>query len=514
MKYDFQVDMDTKNAMALVLKKIKKQTRILEFGPATGYMTRYMKEVLECRVWGVEIDAAAAAQAAEYTESMVVCDADSLDWREAYQELKFDYILFVDVLEHLRNPLLVLQNAKELLADDGTMLISVPNIAHNAVILELLQGRFNYQNTGLLDDTHIHFFTRQSLQCMLQSSGLMAVTWQATLARPEDTELGSSYDQVPEVMEELLRQRTEGHTYQWIVEVKALAEPTDCEAVLSHALEDDEIQLFFGSPEEWNEANCLRYPLSLETDGREYVFSFPWPGSGSLRLDPGNRPAFCDLAKLELLGEEGQTVRPSVMAAGDALLLKETDSCLSFLCYGSDPQLWIETAGLEGKTQQTELRFSLQVKRSLESSLAPLLAEFVQVYRPELENTGVLWSELRRNIAKWESEAERWQQDSMGWKKEAERWQQEYIGKKENAERLYLELQALSEVIERKDHEMGEAQQSLRELHEQLAALHGEIHSLNIQIGKLQTWQQEVLSSKGWRWGHRLPGCGKRLFPI
>ena len=64
VKYDFEIDMESQNAMSLVLQRVKPQTRILEFGPATGYMTRYMKEILGCRIWGVEIDPEAAAQTA------------------------------------------------------------------------------------------------------------------------------------------------------------------------------------------------------------------------------------------------------------------------------------------------------------------------------------------------------------------------------------------------------------------------------------------------------------------
>lgn len=67
-------------------------------------------------------------------------------------------------MEHLHDPAEVLRRVKILLSDEGVILLSVPNIAHNAILLELMQNEFPYKKVGLLDDTHIHFFTYYSLK--------------------------------------------------------------------------------------------------------------------------------------------------------------------------------------------------------------------------------------------------------------------------------------------------------------------------------------------------------------
>ena len=118
-----------------------------------GYMTRYMKEELDCRVTEVEISAEMARHAALYAEQMVVGNLDTDPWFETI-EGPFDYVVMGDVLEHLRNPRKTLEKAVSLLKPGGFILSSVPNISHNAVVMGLLKGEFPYQSFGLLDDTH------------------------------------------------------------------------------------------------------------------------------------------------------------------------------------------------------------------------------------------------------------------------------------------------------------------------------------------------------------------------
>jgi hypothetical protein len=89
-----------------------------------------------------------------------------------FQEKKFRYIVFADVLEHLSDPVGVLRAAEKVLSQDGEILISIPNVAHASVRLGLLAGRFDYSNEGLLDRTHAFFYTRKSLFEMLERAGL------------------------------------------------------------------------------------------------------------------------------------------------------------------------------------------------------------------------------------------------------------------------------------------------------------------------------------------------------
>ena len=84
-------------------------------------------------------------------------------------EVKYDYIIFADVLEHLVNPDEVIYKLTSKLKPNGKMIISIPNVAHIDIIIGLLNGNFNYSKEGLLDDTHLRFFTASSFSQMIDN---------------------------------------------------------------------------------------------------------------------------------------------------------------------------------------------------------------------------------------------------------------------------------------------------------------------------------------------------------
>jgi SAM-dependent methyltransferase len=92
----------------------------------------------------------------------------------------FDVIVFGDVLEHLKNPLPVLREMTGSLKEEGIVLVSVPNVANIYVRLSLLFGRFDYQDRGILDRTHLRFFTRKTFRGFLFDAGLEMKSLTAT----------------------------------------------------------------------------------------------------------------------------------------------------------------------------------------------------------------------------------------------------------------------------------------------------------------------------------------------
>lgn len=153
-----------------ILRWIEPDSRVLEFGPAYGYMTRYMSETLKCDVTCVELNPQMKSVLEQYAGKVIIANIDSDNWD---QELsgKYDYIVFSDVLEHLRNPL---ETIRKVSTFGDCVLTSIPNIGHSSILLNLLSGKFIYQTYGLLDDTHIHFFTRQGMDeimnaCLFES---------------------------------------------------------------------------------------------------------------------------------------------------------------------------------------------------------------------------------------------------------------------------------------------------------------------------------------------------------
>lgn len=180
----------TRETVPTILQWVEPNSRVLEFGPAYGYMTRYLKEVLHCQITCIELNISMKSTLEQYAEKIIIADIDLDSWEEQLDG-KFDYIIFGDVLEHLRNPLLAMKKAT-LFGD--CVLTSVPNIGHSSIILSLLSGEFSYQTYGLLDDTHIHFFTRHGIEDLMNTCSFECIDEKSLLVLyPFDTEFKMSY---------------------------------------------------------------------------------------------------------------------------------------------------------------------------------------------------------------------------------------------------------------------------------------------------------------------------------
>lgn len=150
--------------------------RILEVGCGAAALGAFCKAADPSReVWGMEIDAAAGAVATQRIDRVLRADLDQLDELPESAGL-FDLITFGDVLEHLRDPDRLLRVLSGYLAPGGEIIACVPNVGHWSVVAQLLRGRFDYEEQGLLDRTHIHLFTPATFQDMLARCGLGAVT--------------------------------------------------------------------------------------------------------------------------------------------------------------------------------------------------------------------------------------------------------------------------------------------------------------------------------------------------
>jgi 2-polyprenyl-3-methyl-5-hydroxy-6-metoxy-1,4-benzoquinol methylase len=129
------------------------------------------------RFWGIEGMPQAAAVARErYVEVLL---GNLNEYRDFRIDRKFDVIVLADVLEHLLSPLDVLSWVNGLLAPGGRVILSLPNIANWLIRLRLLVGRFDYEETGILDRTHLHFYTYSSARRMVADAGLNVISCRA-----------------------------------------------------------------------------------------------------------------------------------------------------------------------------------------------------------------------------------------------------------------------------------------------------------------------------------------------
>ncbi len=220
-RYHSQLDLslvDNSQTQLVLLTGLDK--KVLEVGPATGYITEALKS-RGCRVTCIEVDPEAGERASTFCERMIIGDVEHLDFEREFGAERFDVAMFGDVLEHLVNPLDVLKRVKAVLSDGGCIVASFPNVAHGSVRLSLLSGEFRYTETGLLDRTHLRFFTRETLAELFQKAGYAINTWREVRADPFGTEQGLQESDYPAYLAAAMRDDPEALSFQFIV----VAEP-------------------------------------------------------------------------------------------------------------------------------------------------------------------------------------------------------------------------------------------------------------------------------------------------
>ena len=145
--------------------------RVLDVGCGAGALGAALREERGLEVAGLELSPDAATRARERLDHVVEGDLDQLD-SLPFDHGHFDAMVFGDVLEHLRDPHRLLRALRPWLADDGAIVCSIPNVGHWSVVLPLIaQDRWPYADAGLLDRTHVHFFTLHEAEAMLRECG-------------------------------------------------------------------------------------------------------------------------------------------------------------------------------------------------------------------------------------------------------------------------------------------------------------------------------------------------------
>lgn len=146
-------------------------TLVLEIGCGTGALgAAHKARRPDCRVYGIELHASSAAMAADRLD-MVICGAvEALDL--AFLEGRVDCLVYGDVLEHLADPWTLLARHRALLTPRGRVVASIPNVQHWTLLTHLLRGQWTYSDHGILDDTHLRFFTHDSIVALFDRAGL------------------------------------------------------------------------------------------------------------------------------------------------------------------------------------------------------------------------------------------------------------------------------------------------------------------------------------------------------
>lgn len=153
---------------------------LLDVGCGAGAFAATLREArpgAPLEIWGVELDAAAAARARGAVDRVLVGDAVARVGELA--DGAVDCVVCNDVLEHLSEPAALLRQVRRVLAPGGALVASVPNVRYFFNVVDLVvHGRWDYVDEGILDRTHLRFFTRDSLRRLLVDEGFDVMTLQ------------------------------------------------------------------------------------------------------------------------------------------------------------------------------------------------------------------------------------------------------------------------------------------------------------------------------------------------
>ena len=179
-RYAFIIDLNNLNSSwTTLIRWTGPDRRVLDVGCGRGQTGRILHEQFGCTVTGIEINPEFARDYVGY-ERVIVGSAEDPALFANLRD-RFDVILCGDVLEHLRDPEIPLRAFRRLIAPDGRLLISVPNVAQIRNRFMLLRGRWDYTPEGIMDETHLRWFTQASLRAVVTRCGWRETAFEFTL---------------------------------------------------------------------------------------------------------------------------------------------------------------------------------------------------------------------------------------------------------------------------------------------------------------------------------------------
>jgi len=177
----FQNSLFYNNANKFILQFYGGEQKVLDIGCGTGLLAKAIRNINpDAMITGIDLSLQVKPEAEKNLDCFILVNLENdSDFPEFDQ--KFDLIILGDVLEHLKRPDTLLSKLEQYLEPDGKIIISIPNIAHWSIRLDLLMGRFTYQQTGILDNSHLRFFTYQSMHELLIQSGYKIIKFNSNI---------------------------------------------------------------------------------------------------------------------------------------------------------------------------------------------------------------------------------------------------------------------------------------------------------------------------------------------
>lgn len=307
--YSREITSDERTSLSVLVSLIHQGATVLDLGTGSGALGKYLQETLGCTVDGLTYNDAEADVARPHYRRVEVANLENCVLADIFPGERYDYVVCADVLEHLSRPERIVEACRDILAPSGKLLISVPNAGYSGLIGELLQGDFTYREEGLLDRTHLRFFTRRSLARFLGELNWSLEVFDTITRELPASEFKVAFDSLPPALSRYLLAIPDALTYQFIVVASpqqagdtalAAVEPAGGAQALFSA------QLYLGTQGEYAEANKLVTAGAIGQEHQLLRFSLPQGGWTHLRLDPADRPGFIHLHSVTLRDAQGQ----------------------------------------------------------------------------------------------------------------------------------------------------------------------------------------------------------------
>ena len=363
-KYNFELDFKKENSLSIIIGFIKKGSKILEFGPANGRLTKYLKNEMNCEIDIVEIDETSGKEASLYARKSLIGEKfgniDNELWVDELENEKYDYIIFADVLEHLKNPVRILSLAKEFLKLNGSICFSIPNLAHNSVIIDLFNNKFNYTEIGLLDKTHISFFTYESIKKMVEKNDLTITEERVVYGKVGDIEIQNYYDEVPYEVAEALKERDYAEVYQYVFKLNKKNPLIQNKIIVDKKILptlESKIYIIENIDEDFLENKILKSTYDYNT----YSFNFDFMGYANIKLlrwDPLEQPCIVEIEEMLVETLDGEMCNIEYSPLNSIYQIQQK------IYFGSkDPQLILDMDSRDIKKLQIKCKFETNIMK-------------------------------------------------------------------------------------------------------------------------------------------------------
>lgn len=298
----------SEDSLAKIARRIREGSTVLDIGCGVGALGCWLAKGKQCAVDGIESNPQSAAIARDCYRDVWEIDVESDQLNDVLGPRRYHVIVCADILEHLKGPGKFLRRLEQYLDFDGRLLISVPNVSYIGVILEILSGEFLYRDEGLLDRTHLRFFTRKSILRLLLKNGYSAKVVDHNIVDVQRSEFSAYNTQyLSDAFLREIQKNQDNIVYQFVLEAVTKGK----ENLLRDAVTAEPPPLgprsmptlyWRGRDQQYDKERSVSVPVAIGSYRQRIRFNFPLGDAHELRLHIADQPGVVVLHGMQVLG--------------------------------------------------------------------------------------------------------------------------------------------------------------------------------------------------------------------